>query len=978
VTIADGTVLGVTKIVDNGPAAERWNVVILSEGYQAVEMPRYHTDALAFVQYFQSVAPFHDLWGKINVYRVDVASTETGADDPAAGSTSATYFDSTYSYMGAAHRLLGGNDATALAVSRSQVPEGHITLVIVNAGALGGSGGQVAWFSTHSASAEIGMHELCHAYFMLEDEYTGGGPPAYVGPGEAPNITTDINRATTKWRDLISPSTPLPTMTNPVPGVDNLAPSPVPAGTVGLFEGAGRTYQGVYRAQYDCAMRTYGQPFCAVCQRQIRAMLAPFGGIMFWETNGNSAINPATEFLGTRDNKPLVVKTNGAERMRVAVNGNVGIGTDAPSAMLELKNGDLFFRAALEDAGDIVFKNSAGVEKGRVWSLPTAGSGLYFKSGDKRPAQGGKKPDLSINAMGDVGIGTDAPGAKLEINSGDVLLKDGDLILKGIPKSDPGAIFFQSSSGVQQGRIWTKPASKSALYLNCAGSDPQLSIDFGGNVGIGTSTPAAKLEISDGNLLLKAAVSNAGGIIFQSSVGAQKGRIWTEPTGAAGLYLSSADNNADISIDSSGKVGIGTRAPGAKLEVNNGDLLLKAAGNDAGDIVFQNSSGVQKARIWSEPTAATGLYLSGGAGNPDVSINSAGYVGIGTTQPQARLEVRASSPTDNALSTFASGTGIALQAMNTGRGPALVGSNTSTSSAVPAVVGHTFGNSAGVLGQVEQTGTGSFGVLGLIGPAPMPVAVAAGGIGVIGVSLTGTGAGGVTGGLGNVGNGVEGVHERTTGQGAGVHGSTLSPSGIGVFGRNLVGGDAGRFQGNVSVTGRITATGAKAFRIDHPLDPANKFLNHASIESPDMMNVYNGNVTTGGKSEAVVELPAYFEALNRDFRYQLTVIGEFAQVAVAREIKGNRFVIRTDRPNVKVSWQVTGIRRDPYAEAHRLQAEELKSKEERGRYLHPELYAPKSAKPEAKRPIGSLSGLLAQDDGRAPRLKREPKRKKAG
>jgi hypothetical protein len=80
-------------------------------------------------------------------------------------------------------------------------------------------------------------------------------------------------------------------------------------------------------------------------------------------------------------------------------------------------------------------------------------------------------------------------------------------------------------------------------------------------------------------------------------------------------------------------------------------------------------------------------------------------------------------------------------------------------------------------------------------------------------------------------------------------------------------------------------------------------------------------------------LPDYFEALNRDLRYQLTVIGQFAQAIVTEEVRGNQFSIRTDRPEVRVSWQVTGIRQDPWANAHRPEIEEAKSEEERGRFL---------------------------------------------
>jgi hypothetical protein len=105
-----------------------------------------------------------------------------------------------------------------------------------------------------------------------------------------------------------------------------------------------------------------------------------------------------------------------------------------------------------------------------------------------------------------------------------------------------------------------------------------------------------------------------------------------------------------------------------------------------------------------------------------------------------------------------------------------------------------------------------------------------------------------------------------------------------------------------------------------------------------MLNVYNGNITTDKHGMATVLLPEYFGALNRDFRYQLTVIGQFAQAIVAEEIENNRFVIRTSKPGVKVSWQVTGIRQDAYANANRIPVEENKPAQERGLYLHPEVF----------------------------------------
>ena len=155
------------------------------------------------------------------------------------------------------------------------------------------------------------------------------------------------------------------------------------------------------------------------------------------------------------------------------------------------------------------------------------------------------------------------------------------------------------------------------------------------------------------------------------------------------------------------------------------------------------------------------------------------------------------------------------------------------------------------------------------------------------------------------------------------------------------------FSGELWVNGNLTVsagsftvrgTGTKDFKIDHPLDPENKYLVHAAIESSEVLNVYSGNVTTNERGEAMVTLPEWFEALNKDFRYQLTVLGTFAQAIVAEKVKQNRFRIRTSAPKVEVSWQVTGVRSDAGMQKHPFKAVEIKPESERGTYLDPGAY----------------------------------------
>ena len=146
------------------------------------------------------------------------------------------------------------------------------------------------------------------------------------------------------------------------------------------------------------------------------------------------------------------------------------------------------------------------------------------------------------------------------------------------------------------------------------------------------------------------------------------------------------------------------------------------------------------------------------------------------------------------------------------------------------------------------------------------------------------------------------------------------------------------FAGNLDLKGTLTA-GAKNFKIDHPLDPKNRYLYHASVESSELMNIYTGNAILGNGGEAVVSLPKWFEALNSDYRYQLTAIGEAApNLHVAQEIANHQFSIAGGAPGMKVSWQVTAVRHDAYAKTHPLVVEVKKSEKDRGHYMHPDAY----------------------------------------
>ena len=272
--------------------------------------------------------------------------------------------------------------------------------------------------------------------------------------------------------------------------------------------------------------------------------------------------------------------------------------------------------------------------------------------------------------------------------------------------------------------------------------------------------------------------------------------------------------------------------------------------------------------------------------------------------------------------------------------------------AVPLTLIGAVSNGNGVI-TVQNTAAGSPAIFAtggnaspLIGGGPGVLALGGtgstspGGVGVVGFGGSANGSSGGTGGsliggvstAGNGGDGLFAVGALGVGTGKkGGRGIVAIPGG-GAGGATV--GLAGEFLGDVEISGNLSKGGG-SFKIDHPLDPENKYLYHSFVESPDMKNIYDGTVVTDASGEATVTLPAYMEALNDSFRYQLTVIGTFAQAIVSSEIKDNKFGIKTSAGNVKVSWMVTGVRKDAYAKKFRIPVEEAKPQSERGYYLHP-------------------------------------------
>jgi hypothetical protein len=378
-----------------------------------------------------------------------------------------------------------------------------------------------------------------------------------------------------------------------------------------------------------------------------------------------------------------------------------------------------------------------------------------------------------------------------------------------------------------------------------------------------------------------------------------------------------------IVTESSGKIGINTTAPQRELHLVG---IMRVDRTTNGNAFMLHRTGLKTFFFGVNASAANNgeFFISDlgsattGTGIRRMTINNTGNVGIGIDIPASKLSVAGTVQSTTGGFKFPDGTTQASAGLSTvTHNSTLTGNGKSSSPlgvSVPLVLSGSVFN-----GVIQATDTGS-------------------GIGISASSNSGYG--------GYFGSGaLYGVY--STGSIGGVYG--LSPSGdgvtgesdgtfAGVFGINTNGGKAGEFSGDVTVSGTLSKS-AGSFKIDHPLDPEHKYLSHSFVESPDMMNIYNGNVMLDGSGEAVVQMPDWFEALNQEFRYQLTSIGAPGpNLYIAEKILDNHFRIAGGTPGMEVSWMVTGIRHDAYANAHRITIEEEKPDKEKGSYLHPELF----------------------------------------
>ena len=394
-------------------------------------------------------------------------------------------------------------------------------------------------------------------------------------------------------------------------------------------------------------------------------------------------------------------------------------------------------------------------------------------------------------------------------------------------------------TGVTAGADLTGDGTSGNVTLNLDSTKvPQLTSNnvfsgsqtFSGNAGIGvaaSSNSYTPLTVGTANSFgtwLAVANSSSGGhtwnIISAGSGNAEgAGNIGiTDLTGKSTIWLEGNTNTSNLNATGA-IIGASVTSAGS-----TGGAIIDA------DVYGKNNGAITPGLRFGGAASGEGIASNRVAGEngfglqfyteftPRVSILQNGMVSVGITNPTYQLDVWA------------------------------------TSNGYDAIGGYG-GNAANSSGQ-----DGSSAVYGLGGNGDLYTSTTVGGDGVFG-------EGGIGGG--------------TDGHGGVFFGGNYSTYGDGIFAASGSANSwAGLFQGNVGINGVLVGGGA-SFKIDHPLDPANKYLSHSAVESPDMLNIYNGNVVTDANGDAVVPLPEWFETLNRDFRYQLTMIGQPAQAWIA-------------------------------------------------------------------------------------------------
>jgi len=259
----------VHTIVDNGPASNRVDVVLLGDGYRDVDMAKFAADALNLSNLLFSQPPFSTYKKHFNVRRIDTPSATSNVSHN--GASGNTYYGAFYNCFSIQRLICVDETKVIEELNVSLQPnERDIVIVIVNDGEYGGSGGggQSAVTSTHADAPEIAFHEIGHSFGYLDDEYVDAPNCRRFTHPFGFNVTKASTRSTAPWSKWIAATTPIPTP------IDNSA--------IGLFKGAFFCANGWFRPTADSKMRSLGQPFREVNSEQIIRRIYNYASVVEW------------------------------------------------------------------------------------------------------------------------------------------------------------------------------------------------------------------------------------------------------------------------------------------------------------------------------------------------------------------------------------------------------------------------------------------------------------------------------------------------------------------------------------------------------------------------------------------------------------------------------------------------------------------------------------------------------------------------
>ncbi len=480
------------------------------------------------------------------------------------------------------------------------------------------------------------------------------------------------------------------------------------------------------------------------------------------------------------------------------------------------------------------------------------------------------------------------------------------------------------------------------------------------NVGIGTSTPIQKLDV-------------IGKIRSSTLTGVGNRLVMADPTGTLNVssmglldsvaWLTIGNSSIDSTKNFLGTLNFrpvifktnGNGATNERMRIMaEGQIVVNKTAPLAGDVFSVYGAGLAGALSSLGDFSINGYSANTGCGIYGENVGSGTGV-FGNTSNGTGLLGIASGATAFASRMYnsnANGTALLASGNNLGATYLVNGSAASFRGSTFGIINFSTISSAAVSGSAVWGANRYPGVTSFSGGAGVTGIDSAYGSGVIGASYFGGNEGVYGLGKSSDGTGVFGTAtagaspygvwgQVSTGATsiavAGINSST-GANAIGVFGQAT----AGSSRYAVLSNGDFGATGAKLFVIDHPLDPANKFLRHFSMESNEVLNYYRGNVILDANGEATVQLPDYFQSINNtNYGYNLTPIGQPASLYIKSEVSSSgEFVIAGGQPGLKVSWTLTAERNDPYLQQNpsTRQVEVNKTGSAVGKYLQPTLY----------------------------------------